>query len=156
MAPHDPEWNWCWLEISRADTPVNSHLHFRGDFFAYTLLRQMCARVLCSLLVAQASKKVRFHPNMDAAMVERTPNKDMVGFWQGENYLFLLPSGFSFFFSANFVIQQNSGDGGKLRSTFRQQRKWTDWVWGLTFVLWRKKKGSFTELQPTKSRWKRS
>jgi len=54
----------------------------------------MCARVLCSLMVAQASKKIRFHPNMDAAMVERTgvprglaglpfsgaPVNDMVGF----------------------------------------------------------------------------
>ena len=54
----------------------------------------LCARVLCSLLVAQASKKIRFHPNMDAAMVERTggprgffgfpvfgaPVNDMVGF----------------------------------------------------------------------------
>jgi len=38
----------------------------------------MCARV-CSLLVAQASKKKRFHPNMDAAMVERTGTGGLAG-----------------------------------------------------------------------------
>ena len=71
--------------------------------------------VVCWLL--RRAKKIRFHPNMDAAMAGRAhggprglaglpfsgaPVNDMVGFWQGENSLFLLPSGFFFFFFSLF------------------------------------------------------
>jgi len=103
---------------------------------------------------------------MDAAMVERTgtgglaglpysgtPVNDMVDFWQGENSLFFFRR--IFFFFSSLVIQKYSGNGGNWgQLSDNKENEQTGFrVWPLYFD---EKKGSFTELQPTKSRGKRS
>lgn len=93
--------------------------------------------VVCWLL--RRAKKIRFHPNMDAAMAGRAhggprglaglpfsgaPVNDMVGFWQGENSLFLLPSGFFFFFFLPILKFNEIAVLGKMIDWLIPQLQW--------------------------------